>query len=71
MKKLPAVLALDRRAVRRRFDERFTVDRMAKDYVSAYLLMLAPSISGDLDNETIMPIRKKAIKANGKLSHVD
>ena len=71
VKKLPAVLALDRRAVRRRFDERFTVDRMAKDYVSAYLSMLAPSISGDLDNEAIMPIRKKAIKANGKLSHVD
>jgi glycosyltransferase involved in cell wall biosynthesis len=33
---LPQVLALDRRAVRRRFDERFTATRMAKDYVQVY-----------------------------------
>jgi glycosyltransferase involved in cell wall biosynthesis len=33
---LPQVIALDRRAVRRRFDERFTAARMAKDYVSVY-----------------------------------
>jgi glycosyltransferase involved in cell wall biosynthesis len=33
---LPQVLALDRRAVRRRFEERFSASRMAKDYVSLY-----------------------------------
>ncbi|WP_131116095.1 glycosyltransferase family 4 protein [Lichenihabitans psoromatis] len=33
---LPEVLALDRRAVRRQFDQRFTAARMARDYVDLY-----------------------------------
>jgi glycosyltransferase involved in cell wall biosynthesis len=33
---LPHVVALDRRAVRRRFEERFSATRMAKDYVQTY-----------------------------------
>ena len=37
---LPQVLALDRRAVRRRFEERFTAARMAKDYVQVYRSLL-------------------------------
>jgi glycosyltransferase involved in cell wall biosynthesis len=37
---LPAILAYDRRAVRRRFDERFSSARMAKDYVSTYCQLL-------------------------------
>jgi glycosyltransferase involved in cell wall biosynthesis len=37
---LPEVLALDRRAVRTRFEERFSVTRMAKDYVRVYRRML-------------------------------
>jgi len=32
----PRVMMLDRHAVRRRFEERFTAGRMAKDYVRAY-----------------------------------
>ena len=35
-RKLAAVLALDRRHVRRRFEERFSAERMAKDYVRLY-----------------------------------
>ena len=38
---LPRVMALDRRAVRRRFEERFTATRMAKDYVRVYKSLLA------------------------------
>src|SRR3974390_3152934 len=38
---LPSVMALDRRAVRRRFEERFTATRMAKDYVRVYNSLLA------------------------------
>jgi glycosyltransferase involved in cell wall biosynthesis len=40
---LPSVIALDRHAVRQRFEERFTAARMAKDYVRVYnsLLKLA------------------------------
>jgi glycosyltransferase involved in cell wall biosynthesis len=37
---LPQVLALDRRAVRRRFEERFSATRMAKDYVRVYRKLL-------------------------------
>jgi glycosyltransferase involved in cell wall biosynthesis len=33
---LPQVLALDRRVVRQRFEERFSATRMANDYVSVY-----------------------------------
>jgi len=36
VRKLPRVLALDRRAVRRRFEQRFSATRMAKDYVALY-----------------------------------
>jgi glycosyltransferase involved in cell wall biosynthesis len=37
---LPAVLALDRRAVRQRFEQRFSVARMAKDYIHVYRWLL-------------------------------
>jgi glycosyltransferase involved in cell wall biosynthesis len=42
---LQALLSYDRRAVRQRFEERFTATRMAEDYVSAYrrLLKTRPS----------------------------
>jgi glycosyltransferase involved in cell wall biosynthesis len=41
---LPQVLALDRRTVRQRFEQRFSATRMAKDYVEVYrsLLKQAP-----------------------------
>jgi hypothetical protein len=34
------VLALDRRAVRQRFEQRFSVARMAKDYIHVYRWLL-------------------------------
>lgn len=40
IKALPGTLSYDRRAVRRRFEERFTAARMAKDYVSTYRQLL-------------------------------
>ncbi|HVC55757.1 MAG TPA: glycosyltransferase family 4 protein [Stellaceae bacterium] len=33
---VPLALRLDRRAIRRRFEERFTVERMARDYLALY-----------------------------------
>jgi glycosyltransferase involved in cell wall biosynthesis len=55
---LPKVIALDRRAVRARFEERFSAARMAKDYVNVYRSLLrkqsklvdalAPSLSPSL-----------------------
>jgi glycosyltransferase involved in cell wall biosynthesis len=38
---LPRVLALDRKKVRRRFEQRFSSARMAKDYVAVYRSLLA------------------------------
>jgi glycosyltransferase involved in cell wall biosynthesis len=38
---LPRVMELDRRAVRRRFEERFTATRMANDYLRVYSSLLA------------------------------
>jgi glycosyltransferase involved in cell wall biosynthesis len=43
VKMLPEVIALDRHAVRRRFDERFSATRMAKDYVHLYRSLLKKS----------------------------
>jgi glycosyltransferase involved in cell wall biosynthesis len=37
---LPHVISLDRSAVRRRFEERFSATRMAQDYVSLYMHLL-------------------------------
>ena len=42
---LPRVIALDRKKVRQRFEQRFSVTRMAKDYVGVYRSLLASSKS--------------------------
>jgi glycosyltransferase involved in cell wall biosynthesis len=50
VRKLPQVLSLDRRAVRRRFEERFSATRMAKDYIQIYRsLMRRPLPVTDAD----------------------
>ena len=43
---LPEILSYDRRVVRRRFEERFTAARMAKDYVRIYRQLLKTRTSG-------------------------
>ena len=43
---LPEILSYDRRAVRQRFEERFTATRMANDYVSGYRQLLKTRTSG-------------------------
>jgi glycosyltransferase involved in cell wall biosynthesis len=40
---LPHVMTLDRRAVRQRFEERFSAHRMAKDYAGIYRSLLKRS----------------------------
>jgi glycosyltransferase involved in cell wall biosynthesis len=51
---LPRVIALDRRAVRRRFEQRFSAARMAADYVAVYRSLLErPAIS---ERETTVPL---------------
>jgi glycosyltransferase involved in cell wall biosynthesis len=41
---LPRVIALDRRAVRRRFEQRFSSVRMAKDYAVVYCSLLKAAV---------------------------
>jgi glycosyltransferase involved in cell wall biosynthesis len=40
IRRLPEVLALDRRSVRQRFEQRFSAARMAKDYIHVYRSLL-------------------------------
>ena len=44
IKVLPQLLALDRRTVRQRFEQRFSATRMAKDYVQVYRSLLKRSL---------------------------
>jgi glycosyltransferase involved in cell wall biosynthesis len=48
---LPRVMALDRRAVRRRFEERFSSVRMARDYVTIYRQLIERSERDDSEAE--------------------
>jgi glycosyltransferase involved in cell wall biosynthesis len=68
---LPQVLALDRHAVRRRFEQRFSSARMATDYVALYRSLLKrPSIS---ERETTVPLPRLVLekKLNGQSLHGD
>jgi len=44
---LPHVLALDRRRVRHRFEQRFTATRMAKDYLAVYRSLLERAVPAE------------------------
>jgi glycosyltransferase involved in cell wall biosynthesis len=64
---LPQVLALDRRAVRRRFEQRFSSARMATDYVALYRSLLdRPPVS---ERETTVPLPRQVLakKLNGQI----
>ena len=54
---LSQVMALDRRAVRRRFEERFTATRMANDYVRVYNSLLARTNVKLVSNKPSLCIR--------------
>ena len=57
---LPRVIALDRNHVRRRFEQRFSATRMAKDYVNVYRSLLASSKSHGKKRNIQLPL------SNGK-----
>jgi glycosyltransferase involved in cell wall biosynthesis len=60
MRMLPRVIALDRRAIRRRFEQRFSSARMAKDYVAVYRSLLQrPTMS---ERETVVPGRQSFLE---------
>jgi glycosyltransferase involved in cell wall biosynthesis len=51
---LPRVIALDRRAVRRRFEQRFSSARMATDYVAVYRSLLERSSISERETTVLM-----------------
>ena len=55
---LPHVIALDRKKVRQRFDQRFSATRMAKDYVGIYRALLAPSPAREPQGIELAPTDK-------------
>ena len=62
--KLPRVLSLDRRAVRRRFEERFSATRMAKDYIQVYRSLLRrplPLTDADPGISVVRPLMETSV----------
>ena len=70
---LPQVLAMDRRAVRRRFEERFSATRMANDYVSVYHELLQRAPAQDWQKITQVPDLETigTIETIGTMPYVD
>jgi glycosyltransferase involved in cell wall biosynthesis len=60
---LRRVLALDRRAVRRCFEQRFTSERMAADYVAVYHKLLAarPAATSDLSLPSTLAAQSESV----------
>ena len=52
---LPRVIALDRKKVRQRFEQRFSATRMAKDYVGIYRSLLATSAKREQQEIELAP----------------
>jgi glycosyltransferase involved in cell wall biosynthesis len=66
---LPRVVALDRRVVRQRFEQRFTAARMANDYVRVYNSLLART-NVLVPNQTDAPTTTAAELANERSKSV-
>jgi hypothetical protein len=67
---LPKILSYNRRAVRQRFEERYTVTRMAKDYVNAYHKLLRKRTMNH-EPQTTWPRQLNSKDGNGLNTHVD
>jgi len=67
---LPEILSYDRRAVRQRFDARFGVTRMAKEYINTYCNLLRERpMNGD--DQSTWPRQLNLKNGNGLNPHVD
>jgi glycosyltransferase involved in cell wall biosynthesis len=68
---LPRVIALDRHAVRRRFEERFSATRMATDYVALYRSLLKPLAIPEHETTVPLPRPVSEKRSNGHGLHGD
>jgi glycosyltransferase involved in cell wall biosynthesis len=60
---IPRLLAMDRRAVRRRFEERFSSARMARDYVQLYRKMLHDTLQETTEAQATEPPAFNVVEA--------
>jgi|RhiMetdeSRZDD1v2_1073273.scaffolds.fasta_scaffold539915_1 glycosyltransferase involved in cell wall biosynthesis len=67
---LPRVLALDRGGVRRRFEERFTATRMARDYLTVYRSLLKRAETKPTQAEEDMPLAPE-LAVDTLRAHID
>jgi len=70
VKRLGDILSLDRQMIRRRFEERFTATRMAKDYIRIYRALRRKRTS-PVATEDRVPMELEHIDGNGLTTHVD
>ena len=69
---LPDVLSLDRPAVRRRFEERFSAERMARDYLKVYHSLLGTPARREVEGRELETARRPGrINGNGKGFYTD
>ena len=64
---LPAVIALDRKKVRQRFEQRFPATRMAEDYVAIYRSLLSTAVERERQEIKLLP---DVARTNGLRPHV-
>jgi glycosyltransferase involved in cell wall biosynthesis len=67
---LPQIVCYDRRVVRRRFEERFTATRMAKNYVGTYRNLLSKHPTND-EEQTAWPRQLNRKNGGSLMRHVD
>jgi glycosyltransferase involved in cell wall biosynthesis len=53
---IPRLLKMDRRVVRKRFEERFSADRMANDYVNLYQKLMHDTPRQEMDQNLSVPV---------------
>ncbi len=68
---LPRVIALDRHAVRRQFERRFTSARMAAEYIALYRSLLDPPSISEHEMIAPLPLPVSEKKPNGHGVHAD
>jgi glycosyltransferase involved in cell wall biosynthesis len=61
LRTLPQVLALDRSAVRRRFEQRFSATRMAKDYVRVYRSLMDRAVPLGTTSSRVPTLMKEGL----------
>lgn len=61
VKALPRVIALDRRAVRERFGQRFSAIRMAQNYIDVYQSLLSKSVYKKHDREIMVAVKSDSM----------